>query len=181
MAANTTDTTALLFQTQSPALGPSPLLWHILSTFGVLGSSSLDSCCIILYCNQTPFSPREGWGLGTSERVQTKKIKFCSRKKLVIQSSLRIIERYTYCLGYLYLTPRYGFPKSNGTVPTFYNKIQWRGWHCTTSFKDQVHTTPHPVLNFSGDLNESCACYDILYSLCLEHNSSQQWYQCILW
>ena len=67
-----------------------------------------------------------------------------------LKSSLRAIERYAYCLGYLYFTPRYGFPKSNGTIPTFYNKIQWRGWHRVISFNGQVHTTPHPVLNFLG-------------------------------
>ena len=61
-----------------------------------------------------------------------------------LKCSLRAIERYAYCLGYLYFTPRYGFPKSSGTVPTFCNKIR------VISFNDQVHTTPHPVLNFLG-------------------------------
>ena len=50
-----------------------------------------------------------------------------------LKSSIRAIEWYAYCLGYLYFTPRYGFPKSNGTVPVFYNKIQWKGWHHVTS------------------------------------------------
>ena len=35
-------------------------------------------------------------------------------------------------------------------IPTFYSKIQWREWHRTVSFSYQVHTTPHPVLNFLG-------------------------------
>ena len=81
-----------------------------------------------------------------------KKQNFASKKvsNTGLNSSLRAIERYAYCLGYWYFTPRYGFPKSNGAVPTFYNKIQWRGWHHVISFNYQVHSTPHPVLNFLG-------------------------------
>ena len=83
------------------------------------------------------------------ESVQTK-IKFCNQRKLLIytglKSSLRVIEWYAYCLGYLHFTSRNGFPKSSGTISTFHSNIQWRGWHHAISFNKQVHTIPHPVL-----------------------------------
>ena len=64
------------------------------------------------------------------------------------------------CMGYLHFP---GFVKSNGTVPTFYSKIQWRGWHRAISFNNQVRTTPHPVLDFLKfvSFNSSTACYTI--------------------
>ena len=89
-----------------------------------------------------------------SESKQKKQTKFCTAVNKVsntgLKSRLRAIAWYTYCLDYLYFTPRYGFPKSNSTVPTFYKKLQWRGWYCVILFNDQVHTTHHPVLNFLG-------------------------------
>ena len=84
----------------------------------------------------------------SESKQKKKKKKILQSKKVsntVLKSSLRAIERYAYCLGYWYFMPRYGFPKSNGTVSTFYNKIQWKGWHRAVSFNYQVHTTPHPV------------------------------------
>ena len=78
-----------------------------------------------------------------------------------LNSSLRATEWYAYCMDYWYFTPRYGFPKSNCTVPTFFNKIQWRGWHHAVSFNYHVHTTPHPVLNFLG-IYIWVLCNDIL-------------------
>ena len=53
-----------------------------------------------------------------------------------LKSSPRVIEWYAHRLGYLHFTSRYGFPKSNGTVPTFHSKIQWKGWYCAVSFNN---------------------------------------------
>ena len=90
------------------------------------------------------------------------KTRFWKVSNTGIKSSLRAIEQYAYCLGYLYFNPRYGFPKSNGTVLTFYT--QWRGWHRVISFNDQVNTAPHPILNFLG-----------IYM------SPVQWYHSVFW
>ena len=55
--------------------------------------------------------------------------------------------------------------------------IQWRRWHRAISFNNQVHTTPHPVLQFLRICMGPMQCYPSLF---LEHNRSQQWYQCII-
>ena len=57
----------------------------------------------------------------------------------------------------------------------FESNIQWRGWHRAISLNNQVHTTPHPVLQFLG----ICMGPVQYPNLFLEHNSSQQWYQCL--
>ena len=63
------------------------------------------------------------------------------------------------------------FRSQFGTVPTFYNKIQWRGWHRTVSFNYQVHTTPHPVLNFLGIYMSTVQGYPNLYWSTTAHSS----------
>ena len=109
------------------------------------------------------------------KNLQTKKNKILQSKKVSntgLKSSLRAIEWYAYCLDYLYYcTPRYGFPKSNSTVPTFYNKLQWRGWYRVISFNDQVHTTHHPVLNFLGIYMSPVQWYPSLFWSTTAHSS----------
>ena len=58
-----------------------------------------------------------------------------------------------------------------GTIPTFYNKIQWREWHCATSFNYQVLTTPHPVLNFLRIYMSPVQLYPSLFWSITDHSS----------
>ena len=123
---------------------------------------------------------RSAWN-SESKQTNKKKHKILQSKKVSntgMKSSLieQLNDMHIACMGYLYFTPRYGFPKSNGTVPTFCNKIQWWGWHRVLSFNDQVYTytdkykwsVGHPFLwleiyntssnlKISENLYESCA------------------------
>ena len=69
--------------------------------------------CILVYAHASHI--RNKWIIIA---CPSKKSKILQSKKVSntgLKSSLRTIERYAYCLGYWYFTPRYGFPKSNGT------------------------------------------------------------------
>ena len=54
------------------------------------------------------------------------KIEFCNQRKNItgLKSSLRVIEWYAYCLGYLHFTSRNGFLKSSGTVTTLQHSME---------------------------------------------------------
>ena len=60
-------------------------------------------------------------------------------KKAALEQLNNMHIALAYCLGYLHFTSKYS------TIPTFHNKIEWRGCHRATSFNDQVHTIPHSV------------------------------------
>ena len=77
-------------------------------------------------------------------------------------------------LGCLHFTSKYGFPKSNGTIPTFHNNIQLRGeaiqYHLTI-------TTPCPVFHFPGIYMSLVRWYPVPFSWSMTAHSSAYYYR----
>ena len=78
-------------------------------------------------------------------------------------------------LGCLHFISKYGFPKSNGTIPTFHNNIQLRReaiqYHLITI------TTPFPVFHFPGIYMSLVQWYPIPFSWSMTAHSSAYYYR----